>query len=302
MSLKAMRWAWETQILSRTQKIILLSMADRANDAGECWPSIRRLCLDTNCSDRTVQRSIKAIEKLGLIVCERVSGKTTVYKLLEAPLPPEDPRHAVTPTPDMVTPLPRHDVTPTPDMVTPTPDTVTPDPRHSDTQNLKENHKRNQREEGELPPPPASPPAEGKRPYGEFGNVLLTDAEHSRLVQAYGEGMTAEAIELFGLWLGARKGEDPYKNHYLALRKWAFAAVKERYRNTERKQRVLSGPSFDELVKRHAANVEEAGDENHAFCRSTPQRKSGNACPEHISDLLQDAMPQRLRPSQRESA
>ena len=302
MSLKAMRWAWETQILTRTQKIILLSMADRANDAGECWPSIRRLCLDTNCSDRTVQRSIKAIEKLGLITCERVSGKTTVYKLLEAPLSPEDPRHSVTPTPDMVTLPPRHDVTPTPDMVTPTPDTVSPDPRHSDTQNLKENHKRNQREEGELPPHHVAQPTEDKRPYGEFGNVLLTDAEHSRLVQAYGEGMTAEAIELFGLWLGARKGEDPYKNHYLALRKWAFAAVKERYRNTERKQRVLNGPSFDELVKRHAANVEEAGGENHASCRSTPQRKSGNACPEHVSDLLQDAIPQRLRPSQRDSA
>ena len=299
MSLKAMRWAWETQILTRTQKIILLSMADRANDAGECWPSIRRLCLDTNCSDRTVQRSIKALEKLGLIGCERISGKTTVYKLLEAPLSPEDPRHIVTPTPDMVTPLPRHDVTPTPDMVTPTPDTVSPDPRHCDTQNLKENHKRNQREERELPPP-----TEGKRPYGEFGNVLLTCAEHNRLVQAYGEGMTAEAIELFGLWLGARKGEDPYKNHYLALRKWAFTAVKERYRNTERKQKLLNGPSFDEMMAKHkhAANVEEAGAENHFSCRSTPPLKTGSTSPEHVSDLLQDAIPQRLRPSQRDSA
>ena len=300
MSLEAMRWAWKTQILTRTQKIILLSMADRANDAGECWPSIRRLCLDTNCSDRTVQRSIKALEKLGLIGCERVSGKTTVYKLLEAPLQPEDPRHTVTPTPDKVTPLPRHDVTPTPDKVTPTPVTVSPDPRHHDTQNLKENHKRNQREEGELPPHPVSPPTEGKRPYSELGNVLLTDAEHSRLVQAYGEGMTAEAIEILGLWLGARKGEDPYKNHYLALRKWAFSAVKERYRNTDRKQRVLNGPSFDEIVKRHAANAVEAGCENHASC-STPHRKN-SASPEHVSDILQDLIPQRLRPSQRDSA
>lgn len=60
---------------------------------------------------------------------------------------------------------------------------------------------------------------EVKKKYGEFKHVLLTDAEHERLINDFGDSRLAlliknldEGIELKGY---------KYKNHNLALRKWA---------------------------------------------------------------------------------
>ena len=203
MSLKAMRWAWEVQQVTRTQKIILLSMADRANDeTGECWPSIRRLCLDTNCSERTVQRSIKAMEKIGIIHCDRVSGRVTRYTLVKAPPPQCHPRHDDTPEIDV-----------TPVSMTPTPVTVTPDPRHGDTQNLKENQKRN---EERAPARDTPPHAENLKPYGK---VFLTDREFASLQSYYGMERVTEAMNTLGQQLALRGDPDCPSSHYLALRR-----------------------------------------------------------------------------------
>lgn len=204
MSLKAMRWAWEMQQVTRTQKIILLSMADRANDeTGECWPSIRRLCLDTNCSERTVQRSIKIMEKIGIIRCDRVSGRVTRYTLVKAPPPQCHPRQCDAPQTDA-----------TPVMVTPTPVTVTPDPRHGDTQNLKENQKRN---EERAPARDTHPHAESLKPYGK---VFLTDRELVNLQSYYGMERAVEAVKTLDQQLNNSPGvPDSPSSHYLTLRR-----------------------------------------------------------------------------------
>ncbi len=41
MSVAATQWAWR-QALKPAAKLVLLALADRANDAGECWPSVHR--------------------------------------------------------------------------------------------------------------------------------------------------------------------------------------------------------------------------------------------------------------------
>lgn len=48
MSLDATRWAWLQGGIKPTAKFVLLSMADRAGEDHECYPSIKRLCDDTN--------------------------------------------------------------------------------------------------------------------------------------------------------------------------------------------------------------------------------------------------------------
>jgi len=63
-----MLWAWSQEtVTSCPTKAVLLALADHADDAGFCRPSIERLsklaCLDP----RTVQRQLKALEGLGLI-------------------------------------------------------------------------------------------------------------------------------------------------------------------------------------------------------------------------------------------
>ena len=66
MSIDASRWAW-TQQINPSQKIVLLSLADRADEDGYCYPSIKRLELDCSMTRRTIQRNLAELEALNLI-------------------------------------------------------------------------------------------------------------------------------------------------------------------------------------------------------------------------------------------
>jgi hypothetical protein len=84
MSVEATSWAWKQQGLSPHEKLVLLSMADRADEEFRCWPSIQRLMSDT-CIPRkeTVIKAIRALESLGIIHVVRESGKGSAYRLVE---------------------------------------------------------------------------------------------------------------------------------------------------------------------------------------------------------------------------
>lgn len=61
-----------------------------------------------------------------------------------------------------------------------------------------------------LPPPP-------KSPYGEFGNVFLSESEHKALIDRYGEQTLDRFIKNLDLWLGEGHTK---KNHYMTIIKW----------------------------------------------------------------------------------
>lgn len=50
-----------------TAKLILLKLADNANDKGECWPSLKNISEHCEVSQKTVIENIKKLEKLGLV-------------------------------------------------------------------------------------------------------------------------------------------------------------------------------------------------------------------------------------------
>lgn len=67
-----------------TQKLVLLSLADRAGENNECWPSLDRLMKDTCCGNRrTIIKAIKDLENLGLIAAQKAHGKANVYHLVD---------------------------------------------------------------------------------------------------------------------------------------------------------------------------------------------------------------------------
>lgn len=70
MSIKAMNWAWE-QKLPPSSKLILMSLADAADDTGECWPRVRIIAEKCCTSERTVQRVLKEFEQSGVLVVSR---------------------------------------------------------------------------------------------------------------------------------------------------------------------------------------------------------------------------------------
>lgn len=67
MSNRATTWAWDVEGLSPTQKLVLVKLADNANDDGYCWPSRRYLMKHTCLSDGAVKNAVRELERRGLI-------------------------------------------------------------------------------------------------------------------------------------------------------------------------------------------------------------------------------------------
>lgn len=140
MSIRYTNAVWKTN-LNQTEKIIMLALADYANESGECFPSIQALERKCSVSDRTIQRTIvKLIEKNLLKIIKR-NARSSIYFLsmdnivlhkIDDEIIPSDNQvyiHDLTPTqchPDTVSPQPRHSVTPTPTICRLNPDTVSP--------------------------------------------------------------------------------------------------------------------------------------------------------------------------------
>ncbi len=67
MSLDATRWAWQ-QDLRPLQKLILLSLADRAGPDNSVWPSYDQIAADTGADRKTIWAAIKSFKDAGLVV------------------------------------------------------------------------------------------------------------------------------------------------------------------------------------------------------------------------------------------
>ncbi|WP_339412907.1 helix-turn-helix domain-containing protein [Pseudomonas sp. EA_35y_Pfl2_R5] len=66
MSIKAMNWAWE-QPLPPVPKLILMALADNADDHGYCWPKMKTIAAKCSTSERTIQRTIKTLLTAGML-------------------------------------------------------------------------------------------------------------------------------------------------------------------------------------------------------------------------------------------
>lgn len=105
MSIKLMTAAWDRQDLSSTQKLVLLALADWANDEGLCWPSIDRVALKASLTSRGVQKTIRALEEMQFLRKEEIKGRGNKYWVS---LPTNDvhPRTTFTPPVSQVHPSP----------------------------------------------------------------------------------------------------------------------------------------------------------------------------------------------------
>ena len=102
MSILQMVYAWKVQDISGTDKLVLLALADWANDQGLCWPSLDTLAGKSSLNVRTVSNAIKRLEQGGFIRRETEVGKGTKYWLtVKDPCAPElnTPLHEVQTTP-----------------------------------------------------------------------------------------------------------------------------------------------------------------------------------------------------------
>lgn len=84
MSLDATIWAWRAEVDSSTQRLILLSLADRAGEDHKCYPSIMRMVKDTKMNRKTIIKVLDDLEKKALIkfTGSIVGNGVKVYQLL----------------------------------------------------------------------------------------------------------------------------------------------------------------------------------------------------------------------------
>ncbi len=117
MSIAALKWALELPLEDIAAKSVLIALADPYSEQNECcWPSMARLRLYTGATERTIQRAIQRLEKLGLVRRHIRPHKTSIFELS----------------------LPRQADAPTPSERRSNPVKLTGSPRHNDGQTLME--------------------------------------------------------------------------------------------------------------------------------------------------------------------
>ena len=75
---------WKTT-LPLAKKMVLLALADNANDRGECYPSISMIALKCSLKERAVYDCLKQLEATGFLVRLSRSGRSTVYRITAPP-------------------------------------------------------------------------------------------------------------------------------------------------------------------------------------------------------------------------
>lgn len=98
-------------------------------------------------------------------------------------------------------------------------------------------------------------PAEQRRKRGEFGHVMLTDAEYARLCDEKGKTETDDAIRVVDEY--AETSGKRYKNYSLAIQRWGYRAAAEQAAKERRAQiRPAGGFSAADYFARVARGEE----------------------------------------------
>jgi hypothetical protein len=90
---------WEVPGLSAVEKLVLLSLADNANDAGVCWPSVQTIARRGSMTDRAVFKILARLEEQGYVSRATNPGRTSTYTVRARPL------NDVHPCPTFIPPL-----------------------------------------------------------------------------------------------------------------------------------------------------------------------------------------------------
>jgi hypothetical protein len=78
VSIKVMAEVWESSSVKGGARLVLLALADHANDEGYCHPSVARLARKSALTERNVQLILRNLESRGELVTLRSAGRGNV--------------------------------------------------------------------------------------------------------------------------------------------------------------------------------------------------------------------------------
>jgi len=91
MSIDVLRYVlkFSKPLVTSSEKLLLIAMADRCNESHKCWPSQKRLELDTCLNRKTIIACIQSLERKGILIkCAEKKGKLgriNVYQIVGVP-------------------------------------------------------------------------------------------------------------------------------------------------------------------------------------------------------------------------
>lgn len=81
MSFEAIKWALATRGLKASEKLLLVVLADHANEGGTCFPSAKLLTEETSLNKDTVFKALKSLEEQGLVTKSKGGRNSNLYTL-----------------------------------------------------------------------------------------------------------------------------------------------------------------------------------------------------------------------------
>lgn len=82
MSIQLMTQVWQDATLTGNTRMVLLALADSANDEGTCWPLIDTIARKVNCSRSTVESALANLERQGYLERNHRRNSSTIYRVL----------------------------------------------------------------------------------------------------------------------------------------------------------------------------------------------------------------------------
>ena len=84
MSIQAVSYVLQRSAARRHDRLVLVSLANHANDRAESWPSVQTICHEAGISRRSVQRSLRRLQEADEISakCESVGGRRSTTWVL----------------------------------------------------------------------------------------------------------------------------------------------------------------------------------------------------------------------------
>lgn len=85
MSIYLTTEVWQNSSRKGSELLLLLAIADHANEQGVCWPSVDHLARKCRLSPRQVRRLIEKLVDSGEIAVEQGGGRrfTNIYHILD---------------------------------------------------------------------------------------------------------------------------------------------------------------------------------------------------------------------------
>lgn len=75
MSIDLMAWVWRSGPENQAQMLVLLALADAANERGYCWPAVATIARKARMSERNARRILRDLEDAGWIAVNYERGR-----------------------------------------------------------------------------------------------------------------------------------------------------------------------------------------------------------------------------------